>query len=73
MASVPLSEQLARTPRHLCQKEKEQIRWSIAPDRTVGESQGEGGPHLGDRGEIRAVAWRRKGELQSEGRQVPRR
>ena len=34
----------------LYQKKKEQSRLSRAPDRKVGESQGEQEPHLGERG-----------------------
>ena len=81
VASVPQIEQLARMPEpprvrksRLCQKEKEQSRQSRVPDREVGDSQGEQEPHLGERErEIKAGAWRGKGRLHSEGRQVPRR
>ena len=47
VASVPQREQLASTPEPPCQKE--QSHQSKAPDRKVGESQGERGPHLGAR------------------------
>ena len=57
----------------LCQKEKKQSHLSKAPDRKLGESQGEREPHLGERREIRVGASRGKGGLHNEGRQVPRR
>ena len=57
-----------------CQKEKEQCRQSRVPDREEGESQGGREPHLGERERgIRARAWRGKGGLHREGRQIRRR
>ena len=56
------------------QKEKEQSRQSRVPDHEGGESQGGREPHLGkSEGRIRARAWRGKGGLHRERRQIPRR
>ena len=54
-------------------KEKEQSRQSKAPDYEGGESEDGRELHLGERGGIRARAWRDKGGLHGEGRQIPRR
>ena len=54
----------------LCQKE--QSRQSRVPDREGEKSQGERERHLCERGRrIRARAWRGKGRLHSEERQIP--
>ena len=45
---------------------------SRAPDRKVGESQGEREPHLGEIEKIKSETWRGKGGLHSEERQIPR-
>ena len=55
------------------QKEKEQSRLSKAPDHKGEESQGERELHLGERGGIRARAWRGMGGLHGEREQIPRR
>ena len=73
VASVPQREQLTSTPEPPLPKEKEQIRLSKAPNCMVNESQGEQEPHLGEGEGDQAGAWRGKGELHNEGRQVPKR
>ena len=70
VASVPQREQLARTPERPCQKEKEQSRLSRVPDREGGESQDGQELHLGESEGVRARAWRGKGGLHREGRQI---
>ena len=52
-----------------CQKEKEQSRLSRVPDHEGGESQGGRELHLGEGG-IGARAWRGKGGLHRERRQI---
>ena len=69
MASVPQREQLASMPKPLLPKGKEQSCLSKAPDRGVGESQGERELHLGKKGESK----RERGEervdcIMKEGR-----
>ena len=59
---MPQREQLANTSSRPCQKKKKQSRLSRAPNREVGESQGEREPHVGGRAGIRAEAWRGEGE-----------
>ena len=74
VASVPQREQLASTPKPPLPKEKEQSHPFKAPNRMVGENQGEREAHLGERErEIRERVWRGKSGLHSEGRQVPKR
>ena len=50
MASVPQSEQLARTPEPLLPKGKEQSHLSLSPDRQKKDSESEREPHLGEKG-----------------------
>ena len=57
----------------LAKKEKEQSRLSRVPDHEGGESQGGESRTLVRKRGIRAGAWRGKGELDREGRQIPSR
>ena len=73
VASVPQREQLARMPEPPLPKGKRNR--AVCPEYQImrGESQGGRELHLGEsEGRIRARAWRGKGELDREGRQMPR-
>ena len=71
MASVPQSEQLARTPEQSFPKGKGTESFSRSPDREVEDSEGELEPRLGEREKgIGAGAWGGKGGLHGEERQV---
>ena len=73
VASVPQREHLARTPEPPLPKGKGKEP-SVQSTRSLGgETQGGRGPHLGERGGIRARVWRGKGGFHAERRQIPRR
>ena len=74
VASVPQRESSWQECRScLCQKEKEQSRLSRVPDHGGGERVKVGKScTLARERKIRARAWRGKGGLHCEGRQIPR-
>ena len=63
---------VGRYARAAVAKRKTNSCLSRAPDRKVGESQGEREPHLGEIEKIKSETWRGKGGLHSEERQIPR-
>ena len=72
MASVPQSEQLAKTPEPLCEKGKEQSNQFRSLDHEMGEGQGEQMMHPGMKKGHQRGAWRGKSGLHSKGRRVPK-
>ena len=68
---MPQREQLANTPSSPRQKKKKQSRLSRAPNREVGESQGEREPHVGEREGDQSGSMERRGRARKKS--LPRR